>query len=220
MVASINSVLDDIHDASFAEGKARATSLITLRTQLAAAAAQLPVASAVQATYYPLTYEGGYRILGNPKSRGRHNEATTVFFEKDQPEHSIWKLMDGRDMACEIRSCPEECDVDWHVKPYKTFISVPVKAGAVAFGMLSINAPNVGDLTELDRVATVSLARIMGAILALEEGPRVLASRSKMRNPGHTPQDSTHSSLGPHPSENYDGVTQETHLEAGEDEST
>jgi hypothetical protein len=180
VVAAINSVLDNIHDAAFTGGAARDAKLETLRIQVATAAALLPVAKGVRATYYPLTREEGFRIFQDPKSYGRHDEATTIFSEKKEPEHLIWKMMDARDSACEIHSYPEECGIDWPNKPYKTFISVPVKAGKVLFGMLSINATNPGDLTELDRVATVSLARIMGAVLALQRGPRLLAEDAKL----------------------------------------
>lgn len=179
VLAVINSVLGNIHEVAYSKNSARGAKIETLRAQVAAAAALIPAANLSRAAYYPLRYEGKFRILDNPKDDGRNKQATSVFFEENDPNHPIWEIMDSKDTACEIRSSPEDCGVNWSAKKYKTFISVPVRAEQVTFGMLSINAPAVGDLTEMDRVATISLARMMAAVLALERGPRKLASDAK-----------------------------------------
>ena len=175
-LSAIVVLMEEIHDSAFVSNAMRKDRWKTLRASLAAAAAAVPTAENVRATYYPLTKDAdGWRELKDPKSRGRgvrQDQADSEFFEVQDPAHPIWKIMDGRDTACEIFSEPDkDCGVAWAEKPYKTFISVPVKADKVQFGLLSVNAPVVGDLTELDRLSLIALARTMAAILALESGP-------------------------------------------------
>lgn len=176
-MSGVNALLEEIHDASFVSNQLRKDRLTTLRVSAAAIAANMTTADNVRATYYPLTRaDNGWRELKDPKSRGRGNrqdQADTEFLEAEDPDHPIWKIMDGRDTACEITSSPDQkSGVDWDNKPYKTFISVPVKADGVQFGLLSLNAPVVGDLTELDRISLIALARTMAAVLALDQGHR------------------------------------------------
>lgn len=174
VLAAVNEVLDTVHDGAFLEGKARSAQWVTLRAQLAGAAAQVPLAADVRATYYPLDFDGPFRCLLTPKSRGRTDEANTEFRERNDPDNPIWDLLDGRDTESPIRNSPEECGVDWSKKKYRTFISVPIKAQEVTFGMVSINAIQSNDFDELDRVALISLARIMASVLAFDVGPRKL----------------------------------------------
>lgn len=175
-ISAIAVLMEEIHDGAFVTPALRKDRWTTLRASLATAAAAVPTAENVRATYYPLTKDpSGWRELKDPKSRGRGNrqdQADSEFFEASDPSHPVWKIMDARDTACEIISEPDEnAGVVWSEKPYKTFISVPVKADKVQFGLLSVNAPVVGDLTELDRLSLIALARTMAAILALEAGP-------------------------------------------------
>jgi hypothetical protein len=172
-MAPIIALLDEVIDGGFATGNARRDRWVTLRSALAGAASQGPIAENVRASYYPVEYDAaGWRILDNPKSRGRVDEASTVFNEASDKDHPIWGILDGRDTECSIISAPDtNCRVPWTEKPYATFISVPVKAQGLLFGMLSMNAPKVGDLTELDRLSAIALARVMAAVLVLEAPP-------------------------------------------------
>jgi hypothetical protein len=174
-MSGVLALLDEIHDASFVSNQLRKDRLKTMRVSAAAIAAGMTTADNVRATYYALSRDdSGWRELKDPKSRGRgtrQDQADSEYFESRDPAHAIWKVMDGRDTACEIVSSPDQKPgVDWDSKPYKTFISVPVKVDGVQFGLLSLNAPVVGDLTELDRLSLIALARTMGAVLALDKG--------------------------------------------------
>jgi hypothetical protein len=147
--------------------------LTHLRTLLVTAAQRMPVAEGVRATFYPLRRdEHGRRVLDEPTSHGRDEEATTTWFEAKAPEHPIWKLMDAADINAAIFRAPlrdgaaeDGSGVDWSSKAYQCFISVPVTNGRQQFGMLSINAPDRDDLTEADRVALVAAARVMSLVL-------------------------------------------------------
>lgn len=174
-------LLDDSHRIAFQEGRPREVAIETLQSQLASAAASAPTASRVRASFYRLTSDpSGQRELRDPKSRGRVDEASTEWVEKDDPDHPIWQIMSGRDTDCRILSAPDPWPrIDWDAKPYKTVISAPVTAKApagddVVFGMLSVNAPQVGDLTETDRLTVIAMARVMALVLAMKTGPRKL----------------------------------------------
>lgn len=61
--------------------------------------------------------------------------------------------------------------LNWAERPYDTFVTVPVKAAnKVTFGMLTVNALNGGDLTELDRVCAIALARVAATAAAITRG--------------------------------------------------
>jgi hypothetical protein len=61
--------------------------------------------------------------------------------------------------------------LNWDERPYATFLTVPVKAAnKVTFGMLTVNALNRGDLTELDRVCAIALARAAATAEAIARG--------------------------------------------------
>lgn len=81
-MAPIIAQIDEIIDGAFSSGTARTDRWVTLRSSLAGAASRSPVAEKVRATYYPVEYDAaGWRTLDNPKSRGRVDEASTVFVE-------------------------------------------------------------------------------------------------------------------------------------------
>lgn len=49
---------------------------------------------------------------------------------------------------------------------YSTFISAPIRAGGRAYGMLAVDAPNPGDLSENDKPIVVVLATLLAIALA------------------------------------------------------
>lgn len=180
-LTSLLGLLDSAQDIAFTHGVTRQDRLKTIRAQLVESASISPTAMNVRATYYPLERDNlGWRILRNPKSRGRPDEASTEFFEKDDPDHPIWTLMSSRDSDCKILEAPDtEPRIDWKNKKYNCVISVPVAAQNVVFGMLSVNAPQVGDLTEADRLMVVAMARVVAAVLALVTPPKQLIEQNE-----------------------------------------
>jgi hypothetical protein len=56
-------------------------------------------------------------------------------------------------------------------RPYKSLISVPVRAGAKSFGILMIDAEYAGSLTDLDVANGILIAGLLGAGLAVAETP-------------------------------------------------
>lgn len=176
-ISALLALLDDTIRVAFKERKVRADRLEQLRTSLPTAVKEMPAAANVRSTYYPLRFDDdGFRVLDQPVSRGRVDPATTVWHEKDDPSHPIWALMDGPDLAAPIAKAPEQVGIEWETRPYKTFISVPVKAGDMQFGMISVNAPVATDFTEVDRISVIVAARVMATALALETPTKDLLS--------------------------------------------
>jgi transcriptional regulator with GAF, ATPase, and Fis domain len=175
MLNDLLNLLDEAADLSFASGAARDARLHVLEVHAASVAASVAVSN-VRATYYQVEPdEDGWRSITKPKSRGRSGDSHTTFIEKDEQDHPIWAALGGRDTDCKIYNAPDPTPrVDWQSRDYKTFISVPVKVEGVVFGMLTVNAPRVGDLTELDRLTTVTIARLLAVIHAVNYGPRNL----------------------------------------------
>jgi transcriptional regulator with GAF, ATPase, and Fis domain len=47
---------------------------------------------------------------------------------------------------------------------YSTFVAVPIVAGQVAFGMVTVDAPNAGDLTDTDMQLVVLFANLLAVV--------------------------------------------------------
>lgn len=159
------------------------------------AAASAPIVGAgVRASYYELKEDDdGFRSMTHPKSDGRGDDAITDFIERNDPRHGIWSTLAGRDTESQIRNASEDLvpGLNWDERPYKTFVTVPIKAAnRVTFGMLTINAVGEGDLTELDRVCAIAMARILATPLAFTSGNRdmnTLAARQAARQIANVP---------------------------------
>lgn len=54
-------------------------------------------------------------------------------------------------------------------REYATYLAVAVAAGDIGYGMLTVDAPNAGDLKQTDVVLTRIVARLLAAGLALRD---------------------------------------------------
>lgn len=181
-ISSLLSLASRGADIAFATPGNRKTPLVDLRSVLATATHGLSGASQTRATYYTLEFTEEGRILKDPVSWGRVEEATTIWLEADAPDHSVWAIMDGEDVNAPIARATDRDKIgwaNWDEKKYKSFISVPVKAQGAQFGMLSLNAIGSEDLTETDRMAVLVAARLMATTLSLGYGPNELKTRTQ-----------------------------------------
>jgi hypothetical protein len=175
-VASLGGVLallGELRDVGMAPSRDRSARFDAIPTAAAAAAVSAASAPNVRATYYQVRHDdAGWRQLVAPKSWGRTDEAGVEYDEKTDPAMPLWAILSGRDSECAIVSEPDESEegessgIVWRDQPYKTVISVPVKVGDTAHGLLSLNAPNRGDLTEVDRLTAITMARSIAATIA------------------------------------------------------
>ncbi|MEW2014072.1 MULTISPECIES: hypothetical protein [Microbacterium] len=87
--------------------------------------------------------------------RSRTDEFTTEFVEGSGIEPGVWSLIDSSDQA--IR----QDEVNLPGKAYHAYISAPVRAGGIAFGMLTVNVPEAGGLSLEDQNFVLVLARLL-----------------------------------------------------------
>ncbi|MDI2097401.1 hypothetical protein [Ruicaihuangia caeni] len=179
-VLDLNTFLEHAIEVAETKGAARERAIQILRKTLASVAARAVGVQGGRASFFPLTRDAeGWRTLGPPvhgTAYGRSDTPMRPFIEKDEPEHPIWKVMDGPDNEAVVFSEGDVVHgVDWDRKVYKTFISVPVKAGLAQFGMLSTNSSEAGSIGGAQRAALLAMARGMAMVYAFDAGPQGLA---------------------------------------------
>ena len=113
-----------------------------------------------------------FRLDGGPPKRlvptdafGRAGSATTTFVEGTPAgDAAIGMVLDDEDRICEdiATDPPPGWDADKE-RDYRTFVSVSVIAGDTAYGMLTLDALEPGDLTRDD----MRLLRLMAGALAV-----------------------------------------------------
>jgi GAF domain-containing protein len=178
--SDLNTFLVEAIEVSFDQGAAMRKGTKTLGRMLTMTAAK-SVGPGSRATFYTLTHDdAGLRTLGSPEHTteyGRYDKPKRPFVEAEDPTHPIWRIMDGPDEEPEVVSAPDEVyGINWSDKKYKTFLSVPVKANDVQFGLLSVNNSTVGSIGESQRAIILSMARTMALVLALQQGPKTMTS--------------------------------------------
>jgi len=180
-VSDLNILLADAIEVSFFEGTSREKAIQTLARLLTLCAAK-SIGPGSRASYYSLSAdESGSRTLGAPvhaTEYGRHDKPKRPFIEVDDPGHPIWRIMDGADESPEVMNATDAVyGVTWEEKEYVTFVSVPVKANEVQFGLLSVNCSNEGAIGGAQRATILAMARSMALVLAFTNGPRIMSSR-------------------------------------------
>ncbi|ROS63877.1 hypothetical protein EDF42_2131 [Curtobacterium sp. PhB172] len=186
-ITDLNTFLGEVIEVTFLQGAAKAAHMRWLRRSLVLVAAK-SIGPGSRATYYTLEDSTpGHRVLGSPQHAteyGRHDKPSRPFLEEEDPGHSIWQLLDGPDEQVEVmrEGVDEVYGVDWGRKPYSTFLSVPVKAGDVQFGLLSVNCANEGAIGGSQRAAVLAMARAMATALAFDQGPQGMNSRASSKD--------------------------------------
>lgn len=126
-------------------------------------------ASRVRATLYKIGERNGAQALVPDLSVGRGDNAQSVFVRGTREGDDVWKVIDTDTPAF----CPDvvrEPPTGWDAsrkRDYRTFISVGVRRGDEPVGMLTINAPTPGDLTQEDVGTMQVIAALLGTALAV-----------------------------------------------------
>lgn len=191
-VSDLNTFLLEALNVAFREGASRQEHLQTLRRILVMCAAKA-IGPGSRATYYTLDGDRGNRVLGDAQHQteyGRTDRPDRPFIEREDPQHTIWQLLDRSDEEAEVHSAPEEVyGLDWEKARYVTFVSIPVKAGNAVFGVLSVNCANAGAIQGVQRGTLLAMARAFAIALAYVTGPRnLLLAASRMSVPTATVQ--------------------------------
>lgn len=106
--------------------------------------------------------------------RARTDEFTTQFQEGDGIEPDVWHLIDAAEQAV-MRE-----EVNLLDKAYHSYISAPVRAGGIAFGMLTVNVIEAGGLSSEDRDFILVLARLLAVAESLALSPQQRTAYSQM----------------------------------------
>lgn len=173
-VSELNSFLREAVEATLLAGDARVTAINGLRRNLVRFAAN-SIGPGSRATYYTLTETTpGRRCLGDPQHAttvGRSDMPERPWYEAKNPTHEMWRILDQPDSHSRVRIAPEPVgDTDWDSVPYKTFLTIPVKAHGVVFGVLSVNNATYIAIGDAQRAVILALARAMALTLAFDAG--------------------------------------------------
>lgn len=177
-VSELNIFLLEAIEVSFLEASSRSTEVLALRRHLARSAAN-SIGPNTRATYYTLLSRvPGNRELGDPKhgaTVGRRDKPERPWLEAENPGHDIWKILDQPDEHPDVHETPDAVsDLVWENVRYDTFLTIPVKAHGVVFGVLSVNNAAAGSIGEVQRSVILAMARAMALVLALDTGVRTI----------------------------------------------
>lgn len=101
---------------------------------------------------------------GYVAERGRTDEFTTEFVEGSGIDENVWSLIDHTDDAQLVQDTATGAPAGFDAtrrREYRSYISVPVHAANVSFGMLTINSIETAGFTEEDAAAMRVLARLL-----------------------------------------------------------
>lgn len=175
-VSDLNSFIEQCCHVATLNGKSRQDHLDVLRKFLVIAASTT-LGPGTRASYYRLEYaEDGSRNLVDPVHNlqlGRNDQSDRGFYESQEPDNSIWNMLDRADTEPQIVEHPENPDkIDWEKVAYKTYYSVPVKYHSNTFGFLSVNCKELGSISESQRQAILGMARAYALTLMLAKKQR------------------------------------------------
>lgn len=142
------------------------------------AATHLIGANRVRATYYRLrhTSKSRFELVPEGGHTGRSTPAQTIFRNKTPEGDYVFKEF-GQNRSIIVLDTAEcklpgwDCERE---RDYRTFISVPVRGPKELFGMLTVDAPEVGDLTVYDEklIRSVALLLASGIAMVLTNEPK------------------------------------------------
>lgn len=130
----------------------------------------------VRATVYRRTKtQEGFDCFEPHTSQGRGDRPQTIFVKGAGSEEGddVWKRAE-EDVPRFVRSVKKEVKKknlpgwdETRVRSYKTFITVPIRAGDDLVGLLTINAPKPGDLSNNDVLTMQVMAGLLGTALGM-----------------------------------------------------
>lgn len=120
-----------------------------------------------RACWYPLDDPD---LLTCEVHAGRAGRAKTEFKRHTRSGDLVLRTIEGDGEPVFCRDIQVDPPVGFDAgtsRAYRTFISVPVRTRTTAYGMLSIDAPNPGDLLEEHKGLALVLAALLAATLAV-----------------------------------------------------
>lgn len=188
-VSEINWLLEMALRIPFLADDARQNQVETVRYDVVKAVAAA-VGPGTRATYYTLhTDDDGFRRLRNPKHTvtiGRSDRPEREWVESEKPNHQMWTILNRSDSEPAVVRYPADADgLDWTKVAYRCFVSVPVRALTVTFGLLTVNAAGVGTIRETERSLILTAARVLALIEATDVGHAEAVRRLNVSEVAH-----------------------------------
>jgi hypothetical protein len=183
-ILDLNVVLNEAIRTVYLTGPRQADAVESLRRTIVNLAAQA-VGEGTRATSYKLyREEDDSRRLDDAEHGvwGRRDMPNEPFVERVDPDLVIWRMMDREDDEPDVHSYPEVVPgLDWSTKihRYKTFFSVPVKAGSVQLGMLSVNNRKVGAIGGAQRAVIIAMAKTLALATAAANGAKMMKDETE-----------------------------------------
>ena len=116
-------------------------------------------------------------------SRNREDSFTSEFVEGQGGDQGVWDLVDTGDVELSNdtdTAVPESWDITKD-RQYKSFVSVPVRAEGVAFGMLTANTLETDGFSNSDVASIKVLAHLLAAAEATTMTPARIARAVQRR---------------------------------------
>ena len=160
---AITPLADLLGRACLAAGDERARLLGQLRQRVVDAAAELCGPGRARAIYFAL----GRRTLVPEAWAGRAEHPSVAFVKTDPTGLAAHQLVEGhrRVLVTDVRNYPQDATVPL-IDRGGTFLAVAVHTADREFGMLTVDAPEVGTLGQGDLDVAGALAQVLAAGLA------------------------------------------------------
>jgi len=171
----LNWLLDRAHGTAFlSQQDARDTLIDAIRDSVVKAAASA-LGPGSRATYYQLVWDDdGTRRLVNPRHAltvGRSDQPEKEWVERSNPTHGMWTLLNRDDSEPPIFQSPDPAaNLDWNRVDYDCFVTLPVRAEQLVFGVLSVNSSDLGAIGETEKAMVLAAARLLALVEATHRG--------------------------------------------------
>lgn len=133
----------------------------------------LPGVKGVRATFFAVDEVDEARRFSPWDTKGRGDPPVSVFRRDDDGEGAeVWRLADVGEARFVYDTETEEIPFfnRNRERKYRTFITVPVTVGGDAVGLLTMNAPEPGDLTSEDVDTMRLVADLVATALGMVDG--------------------------------------------------
>lgn len=101
--------------------------------------------------------------------RGRNTGPRNEFVAGDDAGNEALRVLDARETKF-VRDTDDDPPPGWkRDRDYRTYIQVAVVSGSTPFGLLTVDAVNAGDLTELDQRLIELIALLLGCALGVDK---------------------------------------------------
>jgi hypothetical protein len=167
-ILPISDDLGRIPTAGSADARERVFQRLVGNVPLALIKVALSSARDIRVVIYSVkSQQGMKRHLVVERSSGRKDKPRVIKDKDGGRGERIFKWLDSAPDPKFVADLNQTPPSDGNVPAaYLTFISAPIRANDKLYGMLAIDAPNVGDLDESDKPAVAVIASLLGAAYA------------------------------------------------------